>query len=340
MNPFDSRIIEGGMFVCVPENMAQLVENNYLVTLWALAVEKLEANVVLSSKKVTVPAFMEEHTKFLHGFGLHLANGKGMLPLVEEARGPFKRGLLVATRHIVGKLVGVDSRWFKFGTVSNVFHELYGDAWATGHLFEKKLLDFVLSALGHIAVNEHINSYLLSVEEVKKITGLKSTRHKNKVLSILEQQVFEHDYRDYLKFVQEFRMPTFGSSDHIAAFQKDVQIRQRDGKKYKEAVERVTQPRIKLIYTSKNKRENLKKVPIEDLIKRHKGSVEYINAFSPCAALGITPAFTIGRVPSNDEEATVVKEQLKTWAAARGGLGLTKDRVQTIVTYFLTEMSL
>jgi len=336
-------MFEDKIHVCLPANMGEIVNSNYLAVLYGAAIAYRGAEVVFSQKKVgKLPDLLPEQLMFLHGFGYHLAKKK-FTEYPRDARGPFKRGLLCATKYIFGKVANLDTRWFNFAKCNNVFQELYGEAWTTGHGTEKRILDFVISALVGVEPNEALNSYLLSNEDIKKLLGLKATRHKNKVISAQESDFIENDFRPILEAIRTFNLPHFSGDEGLLIYQVQTVSLQKQAKEYRDLVERIVQPRVKLLFTKeKGKRENLKKVPIEDLQKRHKGTVEYINTFSPVAACGFKVPFAAGKLPESDADLVPIRASLASWQARalQAANAIRQDRVSYVVSYFTRELGL
>jgi hypothetical protein len=339
MKPFEIRFVGGMNHICIPRNITEYVGSNYMFLLLVQAIHRSGTYVVEHKEVPCAYKLTEDHKVFLHGFGFHLVKGD-FQNCPADARGAFRRGLMCATKYIVGHIKDMDPRWFKFAGSKSVVEEMYGTTWATSHETEKRLLDFIIATMLQIPVNGNVLSYLLSWEEIKKTTGLKVNRHKNKMLTREEQEFLSKDFEDYIAYVNDFQMPKFNDFTEIVKLQQAVKLKQRVGRKYRELCDSIIDSRLKVLYSAKGKKKNVAKVPVEELVMRKKGSTEYVNAFNPCRAAQVVPAFHIGGIPSEEKELTSVKDALHKWSIEMNKQTLHKERVSFVVAWFQQELGL
>jgi hypothetical protein len=341
ISPFETRFIMNETHVGIPENIIELVQSNYLIRLWLITIQQHDKMILHACPGYKDTSIItKEQTEFLHGWGVHVVRGE-LARFQSDARGPFKNGMLIHARHIVGKVKNCDPRWFKFHGFKSIIQELFGVAWATSHKFEKRLLDFIMSVSAGYKINiNDVLSYILPEKDVKKLIGLSAKLHKNKVLSEDEQKWLEEDYKDYLEAVRAFKYPNFGSPEEFVAFQMKVATVLKAGKRYKEMTDSVVNNRLKLLYAgNKQQKAQKKKIPVTELISRTKGTREYLETFNPCR-IGNTPHFTVSMIPEKPEEQEKVRVMLEAWAINSTKKTHLEGRVNSIKAWFLIELGL
>jgi len=338
LRPFESRMIEGKRIISVPSNIEELVAENYLFTLAALALRNCNAQIIEGRPYQATFKHTTDQTMCLNGFGIPIVE-KAIPKYRSDFRGPFKKGLLVSVMYITEGVKYCDRRWFQFNESKNILLTLFGEAWATKHQDEKIILDFIISVLKTVPVT-NMETYLINIEELKKRLGLKANRHKNQILSTDEQKFLEEDYKGILNDIKNFKYEEYKSWDALTHHMHDTQRLCKAAKPYSDACKEITNDRLTFIF--KGQKKINKKQPILKLIddKKETNTVEYVKVFNPCRAAGIKVAFRVGAIPVNDEERGRVKVSLREWKNSLKGVGAIQSRLPIIETWYFEVLGL
>jgi len=316
MSLFEVRLVSNVKYICIPNNLQELAESNYLYKLLVVALYKADKEYVpLIGKdyKDTMP-ITKESNLFLNGFGLPIA--RDCVPNYDPIiKGQFKKGLHCICKYLISTYKNLDPRIFRFARSHHAIQELFGDAWATSRETERKVLDIILNVTKLICKDWHwINSYTLPIEEIVRMYGLKVNKHITPILNEIEQQAIARDFDEYIQGVSNLKVPRFETVDDYKKFQDNLTKLIKLGKRYKNLCKNLIDSRMKLLYTgSKQEKARKKKVPVRDLIQNAKGTKEYLNTFQPNEALRI-PKFIVSEYPEKPEKQRELGVQLTTWA--------------------------
>jgi len=338
LKAFESRMIEGRRHVSVPSNLEDLVQQNYLFTLAALALKASNCIIVVGKDYKITFTHTVDQTLILNGFGVPLV--EGMVPKFRnDFRGPFKNGLLCAMMYITEGIKFCDKRWFQFNESRNILHTLFGEAWATKHQDEKIILDFIISVMKTVKVL-NMESYLINIDELKKRLGLKSNRHKNPIISNDEQKFIEEDYKLVLSDIREFKYNKYDDWEDLIQHMVHVQKLCKAAKPYSDLCKELTSTRLDFVF--KGQKKISKKQPIGKLVSDKKNSdiVGYVKVFNPCRAAGCKVAFRIGHVPQKDEERNQIRIALREWKASLKGVNALQVRLPTLESWYYEVLDL
>jgi hypothetical protein len=336
MKPFEVREHEKVRYVGIPSNINELIRENYLVLLFCLSFKKMGwVEVTVPKPLTTMLKLSEQQNAYLHGFGIHLVNGQ-MMNLRSDYRGAFKKGVLSACRCIVGKIKGVDTRWFKYGGEDSPVTALFGHSGNIHNVLEKSLLDHVINACKtSLDVSDAIVTYLKSEQDIKKEIGLTAKQHTNKLFSTEERDALSMDHKDYIAFCKD-KFPEFKDWNSLKSFQELCQQTIKVGKVYKDKCQIEIDSRLTFLFSGKKK--NKKDTPIDQLINQKKGTKEYINTFMPYRALGVKP-YAIAAIPSSELEMTAFRKNIDEYRVSCGRANMDLGRVSILINFIMSNFN-
>jgi len=338
LRPFETRMIEQKRYVSVPTNLEQLVSENYLFTLAAIALKT--CGCIIVEGKEYRPTFKHNADQILclNGFGVPLV--EGAIPEFRgDFRGPFKTGLLCSVMYITELVKFCDKRWFNFNESKNILQTLFGEAWATKHQDEKLILDFIISVLKGVKIT-HMESYLTNVDELRKRLGLKANRHKNQILTDEEQRFIEEDWKTVLDRIRAFKYNDYDDWPALIEHMRSTQKLCKDAKPYSDLCKEIINDRLSFVF--KGQKKTNKKQPIAKLIVDKKDSdiVGYVKVFNPCRASGMKVAFKVGKVPDSEQERSLIRVSLREWRNSYKGIGALQTRLPVIEAWYVEVLSL
>jgi hypothetical protein len=336
---FETRVSEGIRYVGVPRNIDKLVQEDYLILLGVLAVQADRKSKIhyIADQKLSWK-HNEEQTQFLHGFGLSLALKQ--TPLYRtDWRGDFKLGVLSCFSYQIGNIKSVDKRFFRLKDVPSVLPGLYGQAWAIKHEEQKRILDYIISVIGQDDLIQlaNVEGYLLPIEQLKKELGLKTTRHKNKLISAEEQKFLEHDFAEIIRRIKSLEFDSNLDWTKVRLFMKTVQQLCKDAKNYRTVCEEIVDRRASLVFKGKKGKKNL---PIEKLIESKSNTPDYIRCFNPCRAASWKTQFTIGTWPESDPDKQTCRGKLNEWLVSVPKTPEYSTRKSYIESWYVSTLAL
>lgn len=204
----------------------------------------------------------------------------------------IKQGVSEAVRRILTNR-NVSTEFVRMDAIGRIADHVFGNAWATKHPIEKKILDKIIHMVsitdGDVS---HLHSWFLSKEEIMKNAGIKLV-HKNNFISEFEIKLIEGDFKTAIEVVDNFKGPQdtsdhFGHADidNLIKYSRDyvnyVHHCQKVMKEYKSLCKQIVDERSSFIFTTpaNNKLKKAKK-PINELIANIKDTHDYVKLFSP-----------------------------------------------------------
>jgi hypothetical protein len=310
------------------------MKQHYILVLYSYAIKAKEYTLVNVEKDLTgLSKMSDQQTAYLHGFGLHLVNQK-LMPARKDQKGSFKQGLYAGAMKVVGAQKDLDTRWFKFVGKESPIVALFGVNWDVKVQLEKRLMDDILSVYPKIKVGEEVLTYIRKPDMIKKDIGLTAKLHKNKVLSVEEQEALSQDYKVYIHECS-LDFPKFGSFDEIINFQIKCKEILKRGRPYKDRISAAVDKRLNFLYSDKKQKK--KKVPVQQLIEQKRKTKEFINTFMPWDTMGLR-AYSIVSIPSTDKDLESLKKQLDDYRIASLRANADQGRVNFLINFVLTNI--
>jgi hypothetical protein len=243
----------------------------------------------------------------LHGFGVVLL--QKLKPYSKDLKGQFKSGLYCALKACMSFKPKVDMRMFKFSKALTPSELFIGSAWGNRYPIEKSMLDHLIYTIHREDIDYKVlSSYLLKYEEIEKFYGINKKLHSNKVISKDEAAFI---YADFETELQRSVVVAFDSYEELIGVQENFINFSKDLRKYKDICQSLVDTRIKVAYSKLSNQQKKKKPSIESVIQPLKGTVDYVNFFNPCRAVGIPLSFRVGEYPLNKEYFANVKLELE-----------------------------
>jgi hypothetical protein len=334
IKPLEVRIFENKTYIGIPRNFNELMKLHYILVLYSYAIKAKDYILVNVEKDLTgLSKMSDQQTAYLHGFGLHLVNHK-LMPARKDQKGSFKQGLYAGAMKIVGAQKDLDTRWFKFVGKESPIVALFGVNWDVKVQLEKRLMDDIMSVYPRIKVGEEVLTYIRKPDMIKKDIGLTAKLHKNKVLSVEEQEALSQDYKVYIHECN-LDFPKFGSFDDIINFQVKCKEILKRGRPYKDRISAAVDKRLNFLYSDKKQKK--KKVPVQQLIEQKRKTKEFINTFMPWDTMGLR-AYSIVTIPSTDKDLESLKKQLDDYRIASLRANADQGRVNFLINFVLTNI--
>lgn len=301
------RTLVDGLYVCLPSNIIELVKENYLVKLYYKSLLMRNAKFIQSNKEFVSTLEISNILSALHGFGVVLL-GK-LKAYNKELKGQFKAGLYCALKANLSFKKDVDMRIFKFSQALTPNELFIGSAWGNRYPVEKAMLDNLIYIIHREDLDySTLHSYILKQEEIERLYGINRKLHINKVISLDEQKFIEANYEIPLTKVTSTYFDTY---QELISVQKSLLAHSKELRKYKEVAQSLIDSRVKLVYSKLSKQQKKKKAPIEVLIQPLKGTIDYVNTFNPCRAVGLPLTFRVGEYPQNQGNLIAIQNDLR-----------------------------
>lgn len=129
--------------IVLPSNIDQLVQQNYLVRLFVLALASQEYQIYIGTLEwVSRLNLTAENNYFLQAFGLTITNRDYSLK-VPTNKGIVWKGVASGLKTILQSISGLDLSLFKIAKAPGIVEYLLGDTW-TNYPVEKKMLDHMI----------------------------------------------------------------------------------------------------------------------------------------------------------------------------------------------------
>jgi len=334
LRPFQMRNQGEKLYVCLPSNIIDLITKNYLVKLFMKSCEMRNAIFIDSTEEYESKLEITDLLGKLHGLSAVLLHK--IKPYSKELKGEFKAGLYCGLKAYLQAKGKVDIRIFKFFEALRPNELLLSSAWGDRYPVEKQMIDSVLYCIHRNDLDFNtLKTYLRSVGEVEKLYGISRKVHENKVLSHEEHEFIMTDYKKVLE--QEIHLD-FKSYENLLDVQDNLIRVAKRFKKYKDLCSTLIDTRMRVLYSDK-KNKKVRKQSIETLIDSKKGSLEYMNAFSPCRAIGLTITFRVGKVPSDEKEYTAVLNELSKFIEKHQEGFNDKTRLDFLYNWFNSELN-
>jgi hypothetical protein len=313
LKPFQVRMVEGQVTACLPTNIQDLCNENYLYILYLKAIMALGFNVHYANDIYQgIWKINEDILSYLHGLGTPLALGE--IPKFDpKYRGNYKRGLMAALEETTSRLP-IDKRIYKFfdpksPTTNEV---LFGSVWATRFKTEVLVLNIIKQGLRETVTNGNLSTWIQSKEYVEQTLGLNISKFsKNKLLSNIEKQYLEEE---------SSKLPSDSYEQIVQApvrEQRDVILKlQKNFRNLKNRLRSVLNDRNRTVFSKLSRAEKRRKLPVEELIDRakHENYINYFNSFSPCGLFKITK-FRVSILPDNSKNYNLAIDQFqKYWS--------------------------
>jgi len=258
----------------VPSNYDKLIEQSYLYLL-ILAVCKSEGYKLIATGKVHQPRFVTNKAieATLKGFGLPLISK--VIPKCPDLKGYSKDGIMSCVNHIIQGKKGVRGDLFKCHSARHIAQIVLGSVWAKDSPVEKNILDSLISYARKNVSDRNIHTYLVSMEQLKNIYGIKLNLHKSDLFTTQEQKLLDL----YLETI-ELNDLKYDDNDDITSVSAHVNTSfnelQKKLKDYKTFTQSVISKRLEACfepYPKGKKRDQARKTPI----KQHLANVRSNN---------------------------------------------------------------
>jgi len=329
---FQMRTYGETTYCCIPSNFLDLVQKNYLVKLFAKSLKYRKVNLIVSDKAFESKLELTDVEGKLHGLGTVLL-GK-VKPYNKQLKGPFKAGIYCGLKSALQFKGKVDIRIFKFHDALTPSELILTSAWGNKYPIEKMMLDSVIYCIHRTALNYvTLFSYLVTIPEIEKLYGIVRKLHVNKVIDNTEQSFIVEDHKGILE--QETSI-FFKDYDELIIAQESLSKFAKKFRKYKDTCTSIIDTRMRVIYSGKKSKKQ-KSVSITTLIEQKKGTLDYMNAFSPCMAAGLGVSFRVGSLPSKQEEYTVILKELDSFVKKFEGK-VDKTRIDIVFNWFSSEL--
>lgn len=183
-----------------------------------------------------------------------------------------------------------------------------------------------------------METYLVSIDELRKKLGLKANRHKNAIISPDEYKFIEDDYSEVLTKIRSFEYLQYKDWSDLIGHMRDTQKLCKDAKSYSDLCKEITGERLTLVFKGQGK--NKKKIPIDKLVETKKDTPDFVKAFNPCRAAGLKAAFRVGSLPVTEDDRRKMKLALQEWKAGYKGVGKTAIRLPIIEAWYIDVLGL
>jgi len=265
IEPYTINRSKGWFFL--PSNHVNLCEKHgYMFTLFELLFQKLGYTPIVLSKDSSVKFVEEPKTRlFLQGWGSSLVTAK--IPEFPKSKSRWNKGIISFMFDRFSNKKGIDNGLFKWNGTKSTIHQVLGNSPDKSYPTEFKVMSLLVwLARNHRLDEFEIGTWLKSKEQICHEKGI-SIIHKGDILLDEEQQIVDLYIHTFgIRFDLFIEEKQIDSIEKIKYIQNQVKGLQDQLTKYKQTVKKITEERLRSVYSQKGLKKKDKSKPVRELV--------------------------------------------------------------------------